>query len=130
MTRKDSVFSAKKSWRKFTREGVRARKIRRVCIAALTLEAAVLFYQHGGTDFFALRAESESSQWMSPAGDGGGYGGLMEEIFGFRLRLRDGAVEFYRQEENVGETNPGAGAGESHSPSGCSDEHIIHYETK
>ncbi len=103
MLRKDSVFSAKKSWRRFTREGVWDRKIRRVCIAALTLEAAVLFYQHGSADFFALRAESESRQWLSPAGNEDETGGVMEEIFGFRLRLRDGAVEFYRQEESAGE---------------------------
>ena len=106
MLRKDSVFSAKKSWRRFAREGMWDRKIRRACIAALTLEAAVLFYQYGGTDFFALRAESESRQWLSPAEDEDASGGVLEEIFGFRLRLRDGAVEFYRQEENVGEAKP------------------------
>ncbi len=105
MSRRDSVFSAKKSWRRFARGGVWDRKVRRVCIAALALEAAVLFYRHGGTDFFALRAENESSQWLSPAGEESA-GGVMEEIFGFRLRLRDGAVEFYRQEETVGETKP------------------------
>lgn len=109
MLRKDSAFSAKKSWRRFTREGVWDRKIRRVCIAALSLEAAVLLYQYGGTDFFALRAESESSRWLSPAGEEGASGGVMEEIFGFRLRLRDGAVEFYRQEESAGEADPGDG---------------------
>ncbi len=110
MSRKDSAFSGRKSWRKFTREGVWDRKVRRICIAALTLEAAVLFHQYGGADFFALRAESESRQWLSPAGEESGNGGVMEEIFGFRLRLRDGAVEFYRQEETVGETKPGDGA--------------------
>ncbi len=109
MLRKDSVFSAKKSWRRFAREGVWNRKLRRACIAALTLEAAVLFYQYGGTDFFALRAESESQQWLSPAEDKGGDGALIEEIFGFRLRMRDGAVEFYRQEERAGETEAGDG---------------------
>lgn len=109
MLRKDSVFQAKKSWRRFAREGMWDRKLRRACIAALTLEAAVLFYQYGGTDFFALRAESESQQWLSPAEDEDGNSGVMEEIFGFRLRLRDGAVEFYRQGETVGEMNPGDG---------------------
>lgn len=86
----------------------------------LILEAALLLARYGGEDFFALRSESRSRQWLSPAEEGAGR--VMEEIFGFRLRLRDGAVEFYRQEESVqdvirpAEQPSGGGDGQEKTP--------------
>lgn len=77
--------------------------VRRFCLAALAVEAAVLMNRYSG-DLFALRLESEDSHRLVPAGeDDGSFG---EEIFGFRLRIRDGAIEFYRQEESVGRDEP------------------------
>lgn len=73
--------------------------VRRFCYAFLILEAACLL-QRGAVDFFALRTESGSRQWLLPAGEAGG-GSFPEEVFGFRLRLRDGAVEFYRKQESL-----------------------------
>ena len=99
---KNSAFSARKSWRDYRRRDRRRAfdaLVRRFCYGAILLEAALLFSRYGGEDFFALRTESESRQWVSPAEDGSG--GTVEEILGFRLRLRDGAVEYYRQEEAV-----------------------------
>ncbi len=104
---KDSAFSERKTWRNFTRRDARDLLVRRLCCAVLVLEAAWLLQQRAG-DFFALRMESVSRQWLSPVGDESGES-FPEEIFGFRLRLRDGAVEFYHQEETVEGTNPGDG---------------------
>lgn len=105
---RDSVFSGKKSWRRFKKKGRGSAVVRRFCCVAILLEAAVLVWQYGGADVFALRAESASGEYLVPEEEGG----LLEQVFGVRLRIEDGAVEFYRREESAAGRLRSGGAGE------------------
>ncbi len=102
---KNSVRSGKKTWRHFKRPDRSAAstgRIRSVCIAALILEAAVWIRQNGLPAFFSVRVEhTQTETVVVPAGEEAG--GILEQIFGVRLRFRDGAIEFYRQEEALEE---------------------------
>lgn len=87
-----------KPWRRFKKDGPAGRLVRKVCSAVLILEAAVLISRSGLGVFSVERTYEE---WLSPVPSGlAGETdeGTLEKIFGIRLRLRDGAVEFYRQE--------------------------------
>ena len=97
---KNSVRSGKKTWRHFKRPDRSAASS--VCIAALILEAAVWIRQNGLPAFFSVRVEhTQTETVVVPAGEEAG--GILEQIFGVRLRFRDGAIEFYRQEEALEE---------------------------
>ena len=120
------MVSRKKPWRKFKKKGSADRLIRKVCCSILVLEAAVLISRSGLGVFTVERTQRE---WLSPVPggqaemlpsgnwQGGGSAesdsvqnpdesaGVLEKIFGIRLRLRDGAIEFYRQEDIREEEN-------------------------
>ncbi len=95
---RSSAFTGRKPWRKFRRTRRCDAIVRKICCALLILEAAVLVERGGMKDLLALRVERQQREWISPAEDERDAAGLPEQIFGVRLRLRDGAVEFYRRE--------------------------------
>lgn len=121
-----TAYSKKKPWRKFKRGGSADRLIRKICCSLLVLEAAVLISRSG---LGVLSVERTQREWLSAAPGVQGEmrpadnlrddlrdgmqgsdesdgmqspdesAGVLEKIFGIRLRLRDGAIEFYRQED-------------------------------
>ncbi len=99
---RNSAFRKKKTWRRFPRAERPDSIVRKCCLAALLLEAAVLAERGGLPPALSIRVE-DSRVLTSPEV------GPPENVFGIRVRIRDGAIEFYRTEDSVREIS---GAGE------------------
>ncbi len=100
----------RKPWRNFKRN--RKRKlfhvptVRQLCCILLIMELAVLTRNamygenHGGTgagkDLDALRVESSEERVLVPADEEA----VLERFFGIRIRVREGALEFYQSVES------------------------------
>ena len=117
---KSFTHSGKKPWRTFKRNRSARGLVRKACCLILILEAAALISRGGPGLFFV---ENTRQEWISqvpdaPSGPTGSDrsetgspetsagrqteesgGGILEKVFGIRLRLRDGAIEFDRQED-------------------------------
>lgn len=94
--------SKKKPWRTFkNKECGRERQIcwwiRRSCGIILVIEAVVLWMQAG---LPAVQVERQQQTWLEKNDQARQESdSILEQIFGVRLRLEDGVVEFYRKEE-------------------------------
>ena len=110
----------KKPWRRFKVKNNRLRRranccLRRVCSVILLIEAAVLWKQG---QIPLISVEHQADVWVEQldsltameenveAGAGSlveedGGQTVLEQIFGVRLRMEDGVIEFYRKEEKI-----------------------------
>ena len=83
-----AVHRNRKPWRGFYRE---SRGIRRICLLLLLAECGAFMSR---TPAFQIRWEQTAGAFYRAA-DGPS---VREEILGIRLRIRDGALELYREE--------------------------------
>lgn len=97
----------KKSWRAFKgQESARQKRvcrwIRRICSIMLLVEIVVLWKQGW---FPLISVDEQEESWMrqmdSSVAAGQWDHTVLEEIFGVRLKVEDGVIEFYRKEEQV-----------------------------
>lgn len=101
-------MSTRKPWRKFKKERWKKEHIRCVCALFIVIELAVLGTQ-GRLPFPVVEVKegNEVIIYQRPAKEGKpeeGTGTVMEDpkknqIYGIRIRLKEGVVDFYRKEE-------------------------------
>lgn len=86
--------SKKKHWRKIHTPLEKSKLIRKVCYSILVLELA--FFLREKSNSWILIKE-DTSIILEPAG--GGEDETYRRIHGFRIRLKEGLVDFYQKEE-------------------------------
>lgn len=100
-------MSKRKPWRKFKEKGPKDRHIRRICLIALAAEAAVM-ERRGQIHVPAVKVTEnrEVIIYQLPLEetqkDAGGEPleiPSKDRIYGIRIRLKEGTVDFYRREE-------------------------------
>lgn len=87
----------RKSWRNFRRDKGREGLIRKVCCTVFILELAFLV-RESKIPFIHIEREEEHRMVHETVLEKEGNGESIE-IFGFRIRLKEGLIEFYRKEE-------------------------------
>ena len=91
----------KKSWRTFKKKESEHQKqicwrIRRACSIILCVEALILWKQ---AELPVVHVDRQENSWVRQAGES--ENSVLEQIFGVRLRVEKGVIEFYRREEMV-----------------------------
>lgn len=87
----------RKSWRKFRKDKRNEGMIRKACFTILILELA-FFIRESKIPFIYIEREEEHHMVRETVMEEAG-GGETIEIFGLRIRLKEGVIEFYRKEE-------------------------------
>lgn len=86
----------KKSWRKFRQNSRDIQLIRYICCGMLVLELAFFVRESMEDGLFKVSRGAEVSvEDEIPDGGKSSY----EKISGFRIRVQDGQIDFYRREE-------------------------------
>lgn len=78
----------RKPWRRIKIHSTASILIRKICCAILILELAFLLRESGNPSVTVR--QWQEAVWMEP-------GGEREELFGLRLRLKEGILEFYQK---------------------------------
>lgn len=100
-------MAKRKPWRNFKEKRIKDGHIRRMCLAVLAVELGVLRQQ--GRLRFPVIEVTENREvviYQLPVGDerGGREDGSFkipskDQVYGIRIRLKEGMVDFYRREE-------------------------------
>lgn len=92
---------ARKPWRHFGKKHDNGFLIRKFCCGVLILEAALLVRDFKEAQLHTAREEFHETWFLEDGGGkSGGEGSIVEEYFGIRFRVEDGALELYRREES------------------------------
>lgn len=87
----------RKSWRNFRTDEGNEGMIRKACFTVLILELA-FFVRESKIPFIHIEREKEHQMVQEAVLEKAGSGETIE-IFGLRIRLKEGVIEFYRKEE-------------------------------
>lgn len=89
---------SRKPWRRFPSGNDSVHTIRRICFAALVLEAA-WFLKESKPARVSFKEEEQHRKVFIQENDKEQEDGILERYFGVRIRLREGVIEIYRREE-------------------------------
>lgn len=92
-------MTKRKPWRKFKKKKAADQHIRRICLAVFGLELLILM-ERGEFSFPTVEVtdDREVVIYQAPVGENPAIP-EKNQIFGIRIRLKDGVVDFYRREE-------------------------------
>ena len=95
-------MAKRKPWRKFRKKKAVHKHIRRICLAMIGAELLVLKGQNE-IRLPAVEVSADSREiviYRIPEEDGSGLPvPYNDRVYGIRIRLKDGVVDFYRREE-------------------------------
>lgn len=99
-------MAKRKPWRRFKEKRLKEGAVRRICLAVLAAELGVLWGQ-GRLSFPVIEVtkDREVIIYQFPGGNGDKAAAgpleapLKDEVYGIRIRLKEGMVDFYRREE-------------------------------
>jgi len=90
----------RKPWRKFKEKRLGNQHIRRVCLAVLAAEIVILKGQGRlHCPVIKVTENREVVIYQNPVEDGALEVLPKDQVYGIRIRLKEGMVDFYRREE-------------------------------
>lgn len=96
-------MAKRKPWRTFKQKRQNHKHIRRICLALLAAEILILKARGPlripGVELSADKSQVVIYRLLGEEGSGDSEIPSKERVYGIRIRLKDGAVDFYRREE-------------------------------